>query len=48
MTVDVRSGRRTEEVACSVEIACTSEEMYAHVSLDGDDVQPGDVVLVHR
>ena len=38
---------RTEEVGCSVAIACTPEELYAHVSLDGADVQPGDVVVVH-
>ena len=40
-------GRRAEEVECCVEIACTPDELYAHVSLDGADVQPGDVVLVH-
>ena len=47
MNVGALPGRRTEEVDCHLEIACTPEEMYAHVSLDGADIQPGDVVLVH-
>lgn len=47
MNIGALPGRRTEEVDCSVEIACTPEELFAHVSLGGADVQPGDVVLVH-
>ena len=38
--------RKTVEVACTVDIAQTPTELYAHVALDGIEVQPGDTVLV--
>ena len=47
MSLGALTIRRTEEVDCSLEIACTAEDLYAHLSLDGAEVQPGDVVLVH-
>jgi len=38
--------RKTVEVACTVDIAQTPTELYAHVVLDGIEIQPGDTVLV--
>jgi hypothetical protein len=38
--------RKTVEVTCTVDIAQTPTELYAHVALDGIEVQPGDTVLV--
>lgn len=35
------------EVQCSIEIERSGETMYAHVSLDGIDVDCGDEVLIH-
>lgn len=34
-------------VPCSIELANTADDFYAHVVLDGVEVGPGDEVLVH-
>jgi hypothetical protein len=47
MNVNATSGRRIDNVACTVDIAHTAEELYAHVSLHGVEVAPGDVVQIH-
>ena len=40
--------RRTEDVACTLELQNTFESLHAHVRLDGGVViHPGDEVLVH-
>lgn len=44
--VEASTGRH-QRVACTVEIAHTADECYAHVVLDGIEVEPGDQVLVH-
>lgn len=36
------------QTPCSVEIAHTSYDFYAHVELEDDSVRPGDQVLVHN
>jgi hypothetical protein len=38
---------RRLRVPCTVEVAHTADECYAHVVLDGVEVGPGDEVLVH-
>jgi len=38
---------RSVDIACTVDVAHTAETLYAHVTLDGIDVGPGDTVLVH-
>lgn len=38
--------RHGMSVSCTVEIAHSAEELYAHVTLDGIDVGPGDVVQI--
>lgn len=38
---------RQVQVPCTVEIAHTADDCYAHVVLQGIDVGPGDEVLVH-
>jgi len=38
---------RAETVPCTVRVTCTSEELSAHVELDGNpDIQPGDRIHV--
>jgi hypothetical protein len=39
--------RRAVDVECTVDIALTAESLHAHVTLNGLDVGPGDVVVVH-
>jgi hypothetical protein len=39
--------QREVEVPCTVEIAETSDALFAHVVLEGVDVGPGDIVQVH-
>jgi hypothetical protein len=40
--------RRTEDVACVIEVENTFESLHAHVKLEGGVViHPGDEVLVH-
>ena len=46
MSAAATTVRHTEDVACTVNISHTPEELFAHVSLHGVDVEPGDVVLV--
>jgi hypothetical protein len=43
-----RVDRNAVEVPCTVDIALTPEQFYAHVVLEGIEVQPGDEVLVHQ
>ena len=38
---------RVLRVPCTVEMAHTADDCYAHVVLDGVEVGPGDEVLVH-
>lgn len=38
---------RQLRVPCTVELAHTADDCYAHVQLDGVEVGPGDEVLVH-
>ncbi|TDQ82960.1 hypothetical protein A8950_1242 [Dongia mobilis] len=38
--------RQGMTVPCTVEIAHSAEALYAHVTLDGVDVGPGDVVEI--
>ena len=38
---------RSVDIACTVDVAHTAETLYAHVTLDGIDVGPGDSVQVH-
>jgi F420-0:gamma-glutamyl ligase-like protein len=38
---------RTLNVPCTVDIERTPEALYAHVDLDGIDIRPGDIVLIH-
>lgn len=38
---------RRFDVACTVEVAHTSETLHAHVELDGVEIEPGDTVIVH-
>ena len=33
---------------CTVEIAHTSRDFYAHVALEDNSIRPGDQVLVHN
>lgn len=40
-------GARRLRVPCTVELAHTADDCYAHVQLDGVEVGPGDEVLVH-
>ena len=40
-------GRRTVEVACTVEVENTFDHLFTNVELDGIEVGPGDEVLVH-
>jgi hypothetical protein len=48
MSMIRKSGRRTFDVPCTVEIEQTSETLHAHVVLDGDiQIQAGDEVMVH-
>ena len=43
-----RTGRKTFDVPCTVEIEQTPETLHAHVVLDGAiEIQPGDEVIVH-
>jgi hypothetical protein len=44
---DAASARRLL-VPCSIELAHTPDDFYAHVVLDGVEVGPGDEVLVHN
>lgn len=39
--------RRTIEVPCTVEVEQTADTLFAHVALEGFDVDEGDVVTVH-
>jgi hypothetical protein len=39
-------GRRFD-VACTVEVEHTAENLHAHVELDGVEIEPGDSVTVH-
>jgi hypothetical protein len=40
--------RKTEDVACTIEVENTFESLHAHVKLEGGVViNPGDEVLVH-
>lgn len=39
--------RRTQEVACTIDLESTPQEFHAHVALDGVEVNEGDEVLVH-
>jgi hypothetical protein len=41
------TGRRTFEVACTVEIENSFDFLFSHVALEGIEVGPGDEVLVH-
>ena len=42
-------GRKSFDVACTVEIEQTSETLHAHVVLDGNiEIEPGDEVTVHN
>jgi hypothetical protein len=48
MNMSWTGGRKTFDVACTVEIEQTSETLHAHVVLDGDiQIQAGDEVVVH-
>jgi hypothetical protein len=38
--------KKIVEVPCTVDIAQTPTEFYAHVALEGVEIQPGDTVLV--
>ena len=38
--------KKIVEVPCTVDIAQTPTEFYAHVALEGIEIQPGDTVLV--
>ncbi len=40
-------GRRTVEVACTVEVENTFDHLFTNVELEGIEVGPGDEVLVH-
>lgn len=40
-------GRRRLEVPCTIEIEHTARSLHAHVNLEGVEVGPGDMVLVH-
>lgn len=43
-----KTGRKSFDVPCTVEIEQTPETLHAHVVLDGAiDIQPGDEVTVH-
>jgi hypothetical protein len=39
--------RQTFEAPCTVEIENSPRSLHAHVEIDGNDIQPGDQVLVH-
>jgi hypothetical protein len=40
--------RRSQDLACTIEIEHTERSLHAHVALDGEpDLQPGDRVRVH-
>lgn len=39
--------RRTQQVACTIDLESTPQEFHAHVELDGVLVNEGDEVLVH-
>ncbi len=39
--------RRTQDVACTLDLESTPQEFHAHVELDGVQVNEGDEVLVH-
>lgn len=41
-------GRKVVRVPCTVDIAQMTEQLHAHVVLEGVDIQPGDAVLVHE
>jgi hypothetical protein len=46
--ISVLSGKRREDVMCTVHVVNTFEFLGAHVELDGDiKIEPGDEVLVH-
>jgi uncharacterized Zn finger protein len=48
MRLPLLSPRRTEDVACIIEVENTFESLHAHVKLEGGVViHPGDEVLVH-
>lgn len=38
---------RRQQVPCSIEMVNTCDDFYAHVVLEGVEVEPGDEVLVH-
>jgi len=38
---------RRQQVPCSIEMVNTRDDFYAHVVLEGVEVEPGDEVLVH-
>ncbi len=48
MNMPWRSGPRSFDVGCTIEVEQTAESLHAHVSLDNDlEIRPGDEVTIH-
>jgi len=41
------TGRRSIEVPCTVDLEQTTESFHAYVDIEGIEIRPGDMVIVH-